>query len=178
MEAFDWDALEIDSRTRRRIVRVYVQPGKIGRLSASQMVEGCKLGLAEISKVANVDFVYQDRESGSQLRIRPATDEMMWRWFPKWRPGKSPQWPNGAVPLGAQKGNQIYLTVRDRWGITLTILTATIVHEAGHFFRLRYTSPDPIHSKELTDIMHAHLPVMQMSGKDVSKFQGRLGARA
>lgn len=168
---------EIIEPSKRRRVRVWIAPGTVGTLRPDQFRTGIIEGLREISAVTRCDFVLQSKESGARIKYRPATNEMMWKWFPEWRPGKSEQFPNGAIPLGAQNGNQIYLTTANRWGVDTVTLRACTVHETLHWAKVKYpeNKPDRSHSPRKTDIMHAGLRVRKMSTNDIQKAQSRLG---
>jgi len=169
-----YDQIPEEVSTKRRTVRIWIAPGSVRNVSEADYRAAILQGLKEISDVTRCDFVLHHQRSGSQLRFSAASNDDMWKWFPRWRPKGDFK---GILPLAAQKGNEIrYLRDTNRWS-TVRLVVAATIHETGHWARLRYPSPDPIHSKDMSDIMHAHLPVLQKSSNDTAQFQKRLGVK-
>ena len=158
---------------KRKVRKVWFAGGAPKGLTESDFQRRVISALSELSEFTATDFVQSASSSGAYVRVYVATNEMMWSWFPSWKPGKDPAYPRGKIPLAAQKGNMVYYTMTNRWGTPEhRYLEGVTLHEFGHRFGVK-----PFHSTDKTSIMHPDLPVMQLNANDKAAFEKKLGKK-
>jgi hypothetical protein len=159
----DETAIEDVSASRRW--RVFIGQGDLIGVPSAEVNRRVMVGLNEITSITDTRFEPTTSVSGARLKVYPATNEMMWKWFPQWKDAK-------IVPLMARRGNTIYLTSqRDRWGTPANrLIERAIKHELGHVIGLNHVT-DP------TSIMNINLPetAQDLNANDRKEFQKRLG---
>ncbi len=160
-----------ETAAKRKIRKVWFAGGAPTGLTEADFQRRVMSALSELSEFTNTDFVQSASSGGAYVRVYVATNEMMCKWFPKWAPGKSIEYPNGAVPLAAQRSNMVYYTIVPRWGEPKDRnVEGVTLHEFGHRFGIP-------HSSDKTSVMHIDMPVYRMNANDRSAFTKKLGKK-
>ncbi len=156
---------------KRKIRKVWFAGGAPNGLNEADFQRRVMVGLGELSEISNTDFVLSKTSGGAYLEIYVASHEMMWKWFPQWRPGNDPQYPNGRVPLAAQKGGIIYYTVSPRWATPeFRHVEGVTIHETLHRYSVK-------HSSDRTSIMHPDMTSYRMNENDKAISAKKLGKK-